>query len=114
MDNLVDDLINDFEGNPINRVSDPSNTTIHKDSAPAHEMDDVVKADTFRSLPDWFFLLAFLNLFASLLTAALLKNGYLVIYGIGSMLTCLAFGRVIELLQNIDDELYRKRLSESP
>ena len=34
------------------------------------------------------------------------------IYCFGSMLVCIGGGRVIKLLQNIDDELYRKRMSE--
>ena len=37
MDNLVDDLINDFEGNPINKVSNPS-TSLH--SKPKRELSD--------------------------------------------------------------------------
>ena len=40
-------------------------------------------------------------------------SGYLFTYGIGSFLALLATARVIQLLQNIDDELYHKRISDS-
>ena len=71
--------------------------------------------DILRWLPMAFYLIACLGFMAFLILAVQAERGadaYLFGYGIGTTIACLGGGRVIELLQNIDDELYRKRISE--
>ena len=72
----------------------------------------VSKPSGLRLLPSVFYAIAGLGFVAFIVLAVQAESGYLFGYGIGSTIACLASGRVIDLLQNIDDELYRKRMSE--
>ena len=92
-------------------LSPPSITAV---ATFAHEMDDVIKPSTLRWLPIAFYIIACLGFLGWIIIALNLKSWEAFGYGIGSTIACLASGRLIELVQNIDDELYRKRMSESP
>ena len=67
-----------------------------------------------RWLPDAIHFIALVGFVGFVVAAVQTKSGVLFCYGIGTTIACLVSGRTIELLQNIDDELYRKRMSESP
>ena len=67
-----------------------------------------------RWLPSAFYVIAILGFAGFVILAIQSENSYLFGYGVGSAIACLGSGRVIELLQDINDELYRKRMSESP
>ena len=71
-----------------------------------------VKSSGLRWLPATFYFFAVIGFTAWILIAINLESWIAFGYGIGSTIACLASGRVIELLQNIDDELYRKRESK--
>ena len=73
-----------------------------------------IETSNLQWLPSAFYWIGLLGLFVFCIIAYQAKSGYVFGYGIGAMLSCFATGRVIELLQIIADELYRKRLSESP
>ena len=84
-----------------------------------------VKPSFLRGLPGTFYLVACLTFFAYVFVWADSHNnisprdidgesGRLVVEGLLTAIAIFAGGRTIELLQNIDDELYRKRMSESP
>ena len=72
------------------------------------------KPSALRWLPVAFYVIAGLGFVAFLILAVQAESGYLFGYGIGATIACLGSGRVIELLQIIAEELYRKRMSESP
>ena len=64
--------------------------------------------DILRWLPMAFYLIACLGFMAFLILAGTAERGvgaYLIGYGISTTIACLGGGRVIELLQSIDDEL---------
>ena len=65
-----------------------------------------------RWLPMAFYAIAILGFIGWIIIAINLESWEAFGYGIGSTIACLASGRVIELLQDINDELYRKRMSE--
>ena len=82
-----------------------------------------VKPSFLRGLPVTFYLVASLTFFAYVFVWADSHNnisprdidgesGRLVVEGLLTAIAIFAGGRTIELLQNIDDELYRKRISE--
>ena len=71
-----------------------------------------VKPSALRWLPEAFYVIACLGFVTFFLLAAQAKSGYLFGYGIGATIACLASGRLIELLQEINDELYTRRMSE--
>ena len=73
-----------------------------------------IKPSPLRWLPISFYVIASLNFAGWIIIAINLKSWEAFGIGIGSTITCLAFGRVIELLQIIANELQQKRLSESP
>ena len=60
------------------------------------------------------YLIGFLGFFGSLFVAVDLKSGAIVGYGFGCMIGCFATGRVLALLEEINDQLYNRRMSESP
>ena len=74
----------------------------------------LVRPSLLYALPSVIYFIACLGFVAFLVLAIQAGSGYIFSYGIGVTIACFVSGRVIELLQNIDDELYRKRLSESP
>tara|TARA_Y100001934_G_scaffold120454_1_gene147249 strand:- start:333 stop:704 length:372 start_codon:yes stop_codon:yes gene_type:complete len=78
------------------------------------ESDVTVKASYYRKLPDVIYLIAVFGFIAWILIALGQESWEAFGIGIGATIACFVSGRVIELLQNIDDELYRKRMSESP
>ena len=65
-----------------------------------------------RWLPLVFYVIAVLGYIGWIINSINLKSWEVFGIGIGSTITCLAFGRVIELLQIIADELQQKRMSE--
>jgi len=81
---------------------------------PDSESEGTNLSSPLRWLPFSFYVIASLNFAGWIITALNLESWEAFGIGIGSTITCLAFGRVIELLQIIAEELYRKRLSESP
>jgi len=74
----------------------------------------LVRPSLLYALPGVIYFIACLGFVAFLVLAIQAGSGYIFGYGIGATIAGFASGRVIELLQNIDDELYRKRMSESP
>ena len=72
----------------------------------------VTKPSALRGLPFVIYAIAWLGFIAWVCIAINLESWEVFGYGIGATIACLASGRLIELLQNIDDELYLKRLSE--
>ena len=70
------------------------------------------KTSSLRWLPTAFYYIAWLGFIGWIVITLNTESWVAFGYGIGSTIACLASGRVIELLQNIDDELYRKRMSE--
>ena len=74
----------------------------------------VAKPSALRGLPYVVYVIACLGFAGWIIIALNLESWEVFGCGIGATIACLASGRVIELLQNIDDELYRKRISESP
>ena len=77
--------------------------------------DNVEKPSRLRWLPIAFYIIACLLFIGWSIIAFSTRNWWTGLgWGMISALACLATGRVIELLQIIADELYRKRMSESP
>ena len=76
-------------------------------STQAHE-----KPSSLRWLPVAFYIIASLGFLGWIIIALNLVSWVAFGYGVGSTIACFAGGRTIELLQNIDDELYRKRMSD--
>ena len=74
----------------------------------------LAKPSGLRWLPMAFYIIAVLGFVAFLILAVQAESGYLFGYGIGATIACLGSGRLIELLQEINDELYTRRISESP
>ena len=72
------------------------------------------KPSALRWLPMAFYVIACLGFVAFLVLAIQSENSFLFGYGIGATIACFGSGRLIELVQDINDELYRKRMSESP
>ena len=72
------------------------------------------KPSGLRWLPSAFYVIAILGFAGFVILAIQSENSFLFGYGVGTTIACLGSGRVIELVQDISDELYRKRLSESP
>ena len=119
-----------YEGPP--QVAATANSTLQgsadiNSSSPTMAMSDDTefKPSFLRGLPKTFYLVACLTFFAYVFVWADSHNnylpgdidgesGWLVVEGLLTAIAFFAGGRTIELLQNIDDELYRKRLSESP
>ena len=65
-----------------------------------------------RWLPMAFYVIACLGFIGWTIIALNLESGEAFGYGVGTTIACLGSGRVIELLQNIDDKLEQKRTSE--
>ena len=65
-----------------------------------------------RWLPVAFYVIASLGFLGWIIIALNLESWVAFGYGVGSTIACLASGRVIELLQNIDDKLSRKLVSD--
>ncbi len=72
------------------------------------------KPSVLRFLPIAFYIIACLGFSGWIIIALNLGSWEAFGYGIGSTIACLGSGRVIELLQNIDDKLEQKRTSDSP
>jgi len=72
------------------------------------------KPSDLRWLPGVFYNIAIFGFIGWIIIAFNLKSWEAGAYGFGSMIACLASGRLIELLQEINDELYTRRMSESP
>ena len=72
----------------------------------------IEKLSSLRWLPVAFYVIACLGFIGWIIIALNLGSWEAFGYGIGSTIACLASGRVIELLQNIDDKLSRKLVSE--
>ena len=70
------------------------------------------KPSELRWLPMAFYVIACLGFVAWILIAIYLQSEIPIYYGIPSTIACLASGRVIDLLQDINDEMYRKRMSK--
>ena len=73
-----------------------------------------VKPSALRWLPSAFYVIAILGFAGFVILAIQSENSFLFGYGIGATIACFGSGRLIELVQDINDELYRKRMSESP
>jgi len=77
------------------------------------ESSTLRKPSGLRWLPNAFYYIAWLLFIGWSIIAFSTRNWWTGLgWGMVSGLACLATGRVIKLLQNIDDELYRKRMSE--
>ena len=74
----------------------------------------IEKPSSLRWLPVAFYVIACLGFIGWIIIALNLGSWEAFGYGIGATIACLGSGRVIELLQNIDDKLEQKRASESP
>ena len=74
----------------------------------------LVRPSLLYALPSVIYFIASLGFLGWILIAINLESWEAFGYGIGATIACFVSGRVLELLQNIDDELYRKRMSESP
>ena len=72
----------------------------------------VAKPSALRGLPYVVYVIACLGFAGWIIIALNLGSWVAFGYGVGSTIACFAGGRTIELLQNIDDELYRKRMSD--
>ena len=72
----------------------------------------IEKPSSLRWLPVAFYIIASLGFLGWIIIALNLGSWEAFGYGIGSTIACLASGRVIELLQNIDDKLSRKLASD--
>ena len=70
------------------------------------------KPSALRWLPIAFYVIAWLGFLGWWYVAINLKSWEAFGIGIGTTIACLGSGRVIELLQNIDDKLEQKRTSE--
>ena len=91
----------------IGKVSESSGLLQHGKTSPTDK-----KPSQLRWLPMAFYVIACLGFVAWILIAIYLENEMPIYYGIPSTIACLASGRVIELLQDINDEMYRKRMSK--
>ena len=101
--------------------AEPTSQATVKPQAPTQKTGNVssvihnpshVKPSALRWLPSAFYVIACLGFVAFLILAVQAGSGYLFGYGIGTTIACLGGGRVIELLQNIDDKLEQKRTSK--
>ena len=68
----------------------------------------IEKLSSLRWLRVAFYVIACLGFIGWIIIALNLESWVAFGYGVGSTIACLASGRVIELLQNIDDKLSRK------
>ena len=80
-------------------------------SVPTSDTSAIEKPSSLRWLPVAFYVIACLGFIGWIIIALNLESWVAFGYGVGSTIACFAGGRTIELLQNIDDELYRKRMS---
>ena len=71
-----------------------------------------VKPSALRWLPSAFYVIAILGFAGFVILAIQSENSFLFGYGVGATIACFGSGRLIELVQDINDELYRKRMSE--
>ena len=113
-------LLNDNAEDDIQRPNnDALNKPLTNEVATMQSANTITTSDTsaiekpssLRWLPVAFYVIASLGFLGWIIIALNLGSWVAFGYGIGSTIACFAGGRTIELLQNIDDELYRKRMS---
>ena len=97
--------------NSINKVSNSSKSfrSQRKNEKPTETR---VKPSALRWLPSAFYVIAILGFAGFVILAIQSENSFLFGYGVGATIACFGSGRLIELVQDINDELYRKRMSE--
>ena len=114
-------LLNDNAEDDIQRPNnDALNKPLTNEVATMQSANTITTSDTsaietlssLRWLPVAFYVIACLGFTGWIIIALILGSWEAFGYGIGSTIACLASGRVIELLQNIDDKLSRKLVSE--
>ena len=113
-------LLNDNAEDDIQRPNnDALNKPLTNEVATMQSANTITTSDTsanekpssLRWLPVAFYIIASLGFLGWIIIALNLGSWVAFGYGVGSTIACFAGGRTIELLQNIDDELYRKRMS---
>ena len=114
-------LLNDNAEDDIQRPNnDALNKPLTNEVATMQSANTITTSDTsaiekpssLRWLPVAFYIIASLGFLGWIIIALNLESWVAFGYGVGSTIACFAGGRTIELLQNIDDELYRKRMSD--
>ena len=113
-------LLNDNAEDDIQRPNnDALNKPLTNEVATMQSANTITTSDTsaiekpssLRWLPVAFYIIASLGFLGWIIIALNLGSWVAFGYGVGSTIACLASGRVIELLQNIDDKLSRKLVS---
>ena len=100
---------------------DRKRTEKPKELTPKYDPPPIKETKTLYTRPSAFYGLVYLiyfigiiGFFGWIIAAIDLESWAIFGYGFGCMIGCLATGRVLALLEEINDELYRKRMSESP